>query len=228
MKGMDAKPGKARLGKWGWVGIALGVLSLVPWVLDMFGVSTSGILAPYLPTAIDVFKTLSPIGMFAGGMLVGWHLHGMRGENERLEADAQAERERLSAENDARIERENREHEEKMRIGREEREAAKSAEADRLALEKKMNAAAVEFKKYEVDTKAVVCRIYDEGEFVFGHDMNEGRDDCSIQISRLTECETLPYNEFRYTLKPFTKDMLDAHPELLKDVREYLEQNRER
>ena len=161
----------------------------------------------------DAMNRLLPFLMLFFGMMAGWSMRdGMKNRDAEVEA---------------RIRREDAEHAEKMRREQEEHEAEKAREAEKRARRTEIDQAAMQFKTYEVDAKALACRVYDEGEFVFDFDVSKARDIASSQIERIMERETLPEGSIRYTLKPMAREMLDAHPELLKDIREYIERNRQ-
>ena len=128
---------------------------------------------------------------------------------------------RRDAEIAAKTERENAEHGEKMRRDREEHEAAKAAEKREREYQEKLRRAAVEFKDLDVNTKTLICLVYDNGEFVTDMSIYGNDDAFSLQVERLTERETLPRNMYRFTLKPRVRELINACPELVKDVRDY-------
>ena len=194
-------------------GIVIGVLGLVPWVLDMAGIGTSGALAPYLPALLDVWRVISPFALIFGGIVAGWIVRDRSKTSDAVAA--------------ARIEMEKAEHEEKMRRDREEYDAEKRAEEERLAHESMLREDAIEFKGFEAEAKKLICKAYDNGEFVMNIKLDGLFEIWACQADKATECETLPDGRFRYTLEPWMRELIDAYPELLNDTRAYLERERQ-
>jgi len=155
----------------------------------------------------DAVNRALPFLMLGFGVMVGWSIR-----------DSMKHRD---AEIAASIERENAEHAEKMRRDREEYQTAKAVEKEEKEHQEKLCEATVAFKDFDVDTKTLVCLVYDNGEFVTDKSIYGEGDDFSYQVEHLTERETLPRDKYRFTLKPKVRELIDTYPELVVDVREY-------
>lgn len=187
-----------------WVGFAGAVVGIF-W----FAIANPEIVNEQF---YDAVNRVLPFLMLAFGVMIGWTVRDQMKTRD--------------AETTARIKWEDEEHAEKMRREREERDSEKAAEAKRLEREARMNDAATRFKSYDPSTKVLVCRAYDDGSFVFEYDLSDERDEFSRQAVILTDRETLQDGSFRYTLKPWVREMIGAHPELLDDTRTYMERKR--
>ena len=98
-------------------------------------------------------------------------------------------------------------------------------EAERRSKDE-LAALSVEFKGFDVDVKALACIAYDDGEYVFEYGP-DGLGPMSWQVARIADVETVPDGSFRYTLKPTVRGMFDENPELLDEMRRYIEENKD-
>lgn len=191
-------------------GLWENIVKYVGFIGSIVGIAWFAIANPEIVNQqfYDAINRLLPFLMLCFGLMAGWSLRdGMK---------------KRDAETEARIKREDDEHAERMRRDREEYESARAEQAEKAERDKRLGAAATEFKSFDFDAKTAVCIAYDESEFMFDYDLSTGRDDFSSQVTRLTERETLPEGKYRYTLKPRAREMFDQRPDLLVDARAHL------
>lgn len=156
----------------------------------------------WLVRAVQLFL---PVITLAVGMFLGWRAHAKTGENERLAA----------------------EREDALRREREEREARAIEERKMRELEEEherhLEERALSFMNFDYDAKVLACVIYDEGEMILPGNFDGDNGHFAAQASSLTHRETLPNGYYRFTLKPWARELIDSRPELISGVRAHIE-----
>lgn len=182
------------------VSVGASALTSVPAWADLLGIDQAW-LGSWIGAAM---KLLFPFAMLATGIVVGRFALARRMRRENITADRIAELEKERGALAARLA---------------DWEDIEAREAERRR--RRLDGIAVKIKDLHANVKLVILALYDDGPIrdLHFHDF----DGAASFLSDYADGEEIPPGNVIFTLKPETREALDAHPEALERVRERIE-----